>query len=326
MKVKRQKQNRRIVRFYKTCYGFHEPFKVLCDGNFVHKTLTSPPLGNVEESLSKVLGSHLKAMVTRCVTSELRRLGPAFNTTTKVALRMHLAKCMHEKPVLAADCIRAMISESKGEHFFVASQDLELRKHLRKVPGVGLVFAKRDTVVLEPPSDASQNAARTVETKRLGVTDEERRLIEERETRKERLRALQEAAATREGLVLPRRGQEPSSHLLEVAVKRVLAAEAETSGREENVTVGADDAAGKALEEKVKEVLAAALKRKRPRRPQGPNPLSMKKKKKELKEKGGSSAGGMKAPPDAKNVAANGQSTRRRRRKGQGGVQKLEGS
>lgn len=41
MKVKRQKQVRKTIRFYKVCFGFKEPYKVLLDGNFIHQSVHS---------------------------------------------------------------------------------------------------------------------------------------------------------------------------------------------------------------------------------------------------------------------------------------------
>lgn len=64
MRVKKQKQLRRHVRFYKTCFGFREPFKVLCDGTFVHYCLTQK-IGSLQDSLSTILGAPAKPMVTR---------------------------------------------------------------------------------------------------------------------------------------------------------------------------------------------------------------------------------------------------------------------
>lgn len=64
MRVKKQKQLRRHVRFYKTCFGFRDPFKVLCDGTFVHYCLTQK-LGSLQDSLSTILGAPAKPMVTR---------------------------------------------------------------------------------------------------------------------------------------------------------------------------------------------------------------------------------------------------------------------
>ncbi|GLT25757.1 hypothetical protein SLA2020_008660 [Shorea laevis] len=41
MKVKKQKRHRKTVRFFSVCFGFRQPFKVLCDGTFVHHLLVN---------------------------------------------------------------------------------------------------------------------------------------------------------------------------------------------------------------------------------------------------------------------------------------------
>jgi U3 small nucleolar RNA-associated protein 23 len=64
MRVKKQKQLRRHVSFYKTCFGFREPFKVLCDGTFVHHNLAQR-LGGLQDSLSALLGAPAKPIVSR---------------------------------------------------------------------------------------------------------------------------------------------------------------------------------------------------------------------------------------------------------------------
>ena len=64
MRVKRQKINRRTARFYKTCCGFREPFKVLCDGTFLHYLLahkTGPPA----DQLSRLLFAPARPFTTR---------------------------------------------------------------------------------------------------------------------------------------------------------------------------------------------------------------------------------------------------------------------
>eukprot|EP00850_Spirogloea_muscicola_P013322 SM000090S24284 [mRNA] locus=s90:57683:59656:- [translate_table: standard] len=185
MKVRRQKHNRRAVRFLRTCFGFREPFKVLCDGNFLHAALQGRPAG-LADALPKLLGGAAKPMVTRCVSLELRRLGAAFATTTQGARRMDLAKCGHDPAVAAADCLADMVGASNSEHFFVASQDSDLRRKLRKaspdawrqcrqwqVPAAALVFSKGLMLVLEPPTPLQQAAARSGEAKRTRVPDRE---------------------------------------------------------------------------------------------------------------------------------------------------------
>ncbi|GJP68729.1 hypothetical protein CLOP_g25394 [Closterium sp. NIES-67] len=79
MRVKRQREVRRHVRFYRTCCGFREPFKVVCDGTFLHhvtRLKLSPPAA----SLPKLLGFPTRVHITRCILAELQRLGTALRT------------------------------------------------------------------------------------------------------------------------------------------------------------------------------------------------------------------------------------------------------
>jgi U3 small nucleolar RNA-associated protein 23 len=91
MGVKKQKQLRRHIRFYKTCFGFREPFKVICDGTFLHYNI-SKKLGSPQDILPSFLGAAAKAFVTRCVVSELKKMGEAYSGTASAARRFELAK------------------------------------------------------------------------------------------------------------------------------------------------------------------------------------------------------------------------------------------
>eukprot|EP00897_Mesotaenium_endlicherianum_P009907 jgi/Mesen1/8945/ME000553S08414 len=172
MKVKRQKLNRRHVRFYRSCFGFHEPFKVLCDGNFIAQVQRAIK-GDMQDALVKLLAGNVRLLTTRCVTTELRRLGDAFSGATRIARSLELAQCEHETPGAAATCLRTVVGPGNHEHFFIASQDVELRKHLRKVPGAALIFARETALVMEPPSEAQQRYARLSEAERLHVSRKE---------------------------------------------------------------------------------------------------------------------------------------------------------
>ncbi|BBN04553.1 U3 small nucleolar RNA-associated protein 23 [Marchantia polymorpha subsp. ruderalis] len=183
MRVKKQKQVRRHVRFFKACCGFREPFKVLCDGNFVHAALTAR-MGGLQDALPNFLGSAAKAFVTRCVIQELRKLGEVFSGTVLAARRLDIAKCNHEPPVSAAECVEAMIGKNNPEHFFVATQDFELRKRIRKVPGGGIIFAQNTGLIMEPPSTQQVAYARMSEAERAHMAEREQKIIEERARRK----------------------------------------------------------------------------------------------------------------------------------------------
>lgn len=64
MRVKKQKRHRRAVRFYTACFGFREPFKILCDGTFVHHLLANG-ITPADTALANTLGATVKIFTTR---------------------------------------------------------------------------------------------------------------------------------------------------------------------------------------------------------------------------------------------------------------------
>lgn len=183
MRVKKQKQNRKTVRFYKACFAFREPYKVLCDGTFIHHMLESR-LGTVNEALSGLLGGHVKVFVTRCVIEELKKLGESFSGTVLATRRLTTARCNHESLKSATECLEAMVGADNPEHFFVATQDGGLRKKFRQVPGVPVVFVQKNYLLLEPPSEYQHQIARMTEAERMHMMEREFKLLEALEAKK----------------------------------------------------------------------------------------------------------------------------------------------
>lgn len=66
MRLKRQKRHRKTVRFFTACFGFRDPFKVLCDGTFIHH-LVAHDISPVDTALANLLGSEVKIFTTRFV-------------------------------------------------------------------------------------------------------------------------------------------------------------------------------------------------------------------------------------------------------------------
>lgn len=64
MRLKKQKRHRKVVRFYTTCFGFREPFKVLCDGTFVHHLLLNH-ITPADTALTNLLSGKAKLFTTR---------------------------------------------------------------------------------------------------------------------------------------------------------------------------------------------------------------------------------------------------------------------
>jgi len=76
MRVKKRSKHRKAVKFYSTCFGFREPYKVLIDGTFVQHLITQRLLPADEALRDLLSASRVPALFTsKCIVAELRRLG-----------------------------------------------------------------------------------------------------------------------------------------------------------------------------------------------------------------------------------------------------------
>ncbi|GKV40867.1 hypothetical protein SLEP1_g48465 [Rubroshorea leprosula] len=177
MKVKKQKRHRKTVRFFSVCFGFRQPFKVLCDGTFVHHLLVNN-ITPADTALSNCLGAPVKLFTTRCILAELKTLGASYSHSFQAANKLTIARCDHEKRKGADACILDVIGQNNPEHFFVATQHVDLRNKLQEVPGVPLIFALRNALFLEPPSSFQHQFVKASEEKRLHMTEKDHKLLE----------------------------------------------------------------------------------------------------------------------------------------------------
>ncbi|QCD94202.1 U3 small nucleolar RNA-associated protein 23 [Vigna unguiculata] len=179
MKLKKQKRHRKTLTFYTTCFGVRKPYKVLCDGTFVHHLLVNR-ITPADIALGNILGASVKLYTTRCVLAELKRLGSSYSETLENAHKLIVARCEHDKCVGADACIKEAVGEKNSEHFFVASQDTDLRKKLQEVPGVPLIYGLRNALFLESPSAFQRQYVKTSEEERLHMTEKEYKILKDR--------------------------------------------------------------------------------------------------------------------------------------------------
>ncbi|CAN6218524.1 unnamed protein product [Urochloa humidicola] len=170
MRVKKRAKNRKAVKFYSTCFGFREPYKVLIDGTFVHHLLTHRLLP-AEDALRDLLSaSRAPALVTsKCILAELRRLGKSHAESFDNAQLLATTKCEHDKVVSAVNCVLSLIGDKNPEHFFVATQDADLREKLREIPGVPVIYGLKNSLFIEQPSVQQRKFAQLDEEKRLNM-------------------------------------------------------------------------------------------------------------------------------------------------------------
>ncbi|XP_057788382.1 uncharacterized protein LOC131005412 isoform X2 [Salvia miltiorrhiza] len=241
MRFAKQKRHRKAVRFFTACFGFREPFKILCDGTFVHHLIANG-IAPADTALMNILGAPVKLFTTRCAVAELKSLGSSYSDSVDAARSLMIARCDHENRKSAVACITEVIGEKNTEHFFVATQDAELRKKFQQIPGVPLVYALRNALFLERPSAFQQEFAKAAEEERSRMTDLEWKMLK---LKKKRVANDEE-----------RDSSETEDQILETLSPRT------------NVKMTRIDKADK-----------AQVKRKK--RAKGPNPLSCKKKQKQ---------------------------------------------
>ncbi|KAL1554250.1 rRNA-processing protein UTP23 [Salvia divinorum] len=176
MRFTKQKRHRKAVRFFTSCFGFREPFKILCDGTFVHHLIANG-IAPADTALTNILGAPVKIFTTRCVVAELKSLGSSYSDSVDAARSLMVARCDHEKRKSAIACITEVIGEKNTEHFFVATQDAELRKKFQQIPGVPLVYALRNALFLERPSAFQQESAKAAEEERSRMTELELKML-----------------------------------------------------------------------------------------------------------------------------------------------------
>jgi len=62
-------------------------------------------------------------------------------------------------------------------NYCVATQDLNLRDYLRRIPGIPLIYINRSVMILEPPSPATTNRVKEIEYNKTIPTNYENTII-----------------------------------------------------------------------------------------------------------------------------------------------------
>ncbi|XP_030512202.1 rRNA-processing protein UTP23 homolog [Rhodamnia argentea] len=181
MRVRKQRRHRKAVRFYTACFGFRQPFRVLCDGTFVHNLVVNK-IAPADKAISDILSAPVKLYTTRCVLNELRRLGDSHAHSLEATKNLVITRCDHEGRKKADSCILEIIGEKNPQHFFVATQDTDLRRKLLEIPGVPAIYGLRNALFLEQPSASQRQFVKTSEEGRLHMTELEHKMLKRRTT------------------------------------------------------------------------------------------------------------------------------------------------
>jgi U3 small nucleolar RNA-associated protein 24 len=122
------------------------PYPILLDTNFLSHTIRCKlPL---LETLMDTFLATVRPMITSCVMAELEKLGPKYRLALQIARdeRFERLTCDH-KGVYADDCIVDRCV--KQRIYVVATNDKDLKRRIRKIPGVPIVSVARGKYLVE---------------------------------------------------------------------------------------------------------------------------------------------------------------------------------
>ncbi|TKA25836.1 hypothetical protein B0A50_05591 [Salinomyces thailandicus] len=129
------------------------PYQVLIDTNFLSHTVHHKlPLLS---SLMDALYATCQPIITSCVMAELEKLGAKYRIALQIARdeRWERLQCDH-KGTYADDCIVDRVVKQRV--YLVGTNDRDLKRRLRKIPGVPIVSVARGKYVIERLPDAPE--------------------------------------------------------------------------------------------------------------------------------------------------------------------------
>lgn len=132
--------------FFQFNQAIKPPYQVLIDTNFFNFSIQKKI--DIVRGLMDCLYAKCIPMVTDCVMAELEKLGPKYRIALKLAKdpRIQRVKCSHGG-TYADDCLVNRVIQHKC--YIVATNDADLKRRIRKVPGIPLMSVGAHNYVIE---------------------------------------------------------------------------------------------------------------------------------------------------------------------------------
>merc|ERR1712209_291136 len=137
--------------FFKYNEQLGPPYHVLVDTNFINFSIKTKL--DIVQSMMDCLYAKCIPYITDCVMAELEKLG----SKHRIALRMvkdprfERLPCMH-KGTYADDCLVSRVVQHKC--YIVATCDKDLKRRIRKIPGVPIMYLSQHKYSIERMPDA----------------------------------------------------------------------------------------------------------------------------------------------------------------------------
>jgi len=139
---------------YNTSLG--PPYSVLLDTNFINFSIKNKL--DIVKSMMDCLLAKCTPYITDCVMAELEKLGSKFRVALRIAKdpRIRRLICSHQG-TYADDCLVNRVTMSKC--YIVATCDKDLKRRIRKIPGVPIMYIIQHRYSIERMPDVN-NAPR----------------------------------------------------------------------------------------------------------------------------------------------------------------------
>ncbi|KAH8815339.1 Fcf1-domain-containing protein [Xylogone sp. PMI_703] len=164
MRGKRSKQYRKLMQQYGMSFGFREPYQVLLDADIIRdaERFKMDLVGGLERTLH----GQVKPMITQCSMRHLYAASsePGVPAVIDKAKQYERRRCghrpeTHPEPLSALECLSSVVdpknNKTNKNRYIVASQQQEVRKFMRGVAGVPLVYVHRSVMIMEPMAEST---------------------------------------------------------------------------------------------------------------------------------------------------------------------------
>ncbi|KAM7274470.1 hypothetical protein ACFE04_016336 [Oxalis oulophora] len=132
------------------------PYRVLVDTNFINFSIKSKL--DPEKAMMDCLYAKCTPCITDCVIAELEKLGTKYRVALRIAKSPSFERiqCVH-KGTYADDCIVDRVTQHKC--YIVATVDRDLKRRLRKIPGVPIMYITSHKYSIERLPEATIGGA-----------------------------------------------------------------------------------------------------------------------------------------------------------------------
>ncbi len=173
----KNKWTKKTINFYRYVFKFNPPFKIIIDGNFISISLKKK--FDIKTSLEKFLNEKVRLIIPSCIFKELQLIEDKIPGILKLISQYKIEECNHNQ-IDPITCIRNYIGKKNHDKYFVATQDDFLRKQLRKIPGVPIIFFDQNMLLIDKLSPCSLEASEKRENLKEAPQKKEQKILNEK--------------------------------------------------------------------------------------------------------------------------------------------------